>query len=193
MTASRSNAAPVVLANRREKNGFRRHGGSLTALLLGSAVLLYPLAAHAQALDLAGVSQSVDNRTGGGNVTNTGGVGPATLTFTTAAGSFDMSGAILETSLAEQISIVMNGAVGAQQNLNGHNTYTGGTTITSGILGFGFGDSFGTGAITLNGGEMAATGADQVLANNIIVTADSSITMNNTTLSGQITGAAGFV
>ncbi|HPU14734.1 MAG TPA: autotransporter-associated beta strand repeat-containing protein [Polymorphobacter sp.] len=192
MTASRSNAAPVVLANRRVMNGFRRHGGSLTALLLGSAVLLSPMAAHAQALDLLGTSQSVDHRNGGGDVTNSG-PGAATLTFTTSTfGTHNMNGDILETDLARQISIVMAGLPGLQQHLHGHSTYTGGTTITSGILGFGFGDSFGFGLVTLNGGEMLATGSGLNLANNIDVTANSTIVVNSTTLSGQITGAAPF-
>ena len=183
MTASSSNAAPVLFANRREKNGFRRRGGSLTALLLGSAVLLSPMAAHAQALDLAGVSQSVANRSGAGNVTNTGGA--ATLNFDVAASSFAMTGSIVET--AGQITIIKN--LAGRQDFNAHNTYTGGTTVNDGVLGFGFGDSFGTGALTLNGGEILATGVDLNVANDINIAANSKITANSTTLSGTITGA----
>ncbi|WP_166430657.1 beta strand repeat-containing protein, partial [Polymorphobacter arshaanensis] len=189
MIASRSNVAPVVLANRRENNGFRRHGGSLTAMLLGSAVLLSPMAAHAQALNLGGSNQTVSSRTGAGNVTNTGGGSPATLTFdVTSGGPFTMTGGILETDIANQISVIKNGA--DRQNLNGASTYTGGTIVNDGILGFGTNTSFGTGTITLNGGQIAATGITLTLANNINVIADSRILSNNTILSGTISGSA---
>lgn len=183
MTASRSNAAPVVLANRRGKNGFRRHGGSLAALLLGSAVLFSPMAAHAQLIDINGGLLSTG--TGPGvSYTNTG--APGVLTFDIPfLSSFVMNGAI---SNGTGISVVKDGL--GRQDLNAHSTYAGGTTLNAGILGFGFGDSLGTGTITLNGGELAATGGGAVVNNSIHVTAETRILSNNTTLAGTITGTA---
>ncbi|MGL4543185.1 MAG: beta strand repeat-containing protein, partial [Polymorphobacter sp.] len=125
-------------------------------------------------------------RSGAGDVTNTGGA--ATLTFAPiVANTYVLSGSIAET--LGVISIVMNGDANASQELRFNSNYTGGTTITSGRLGFGSSGSFGSGVVTLNGGTMEAHQNGLTLGNAINVTANSSVISLNTTLSGTITGS----
>ena len=71
--------------------------------------------------------------------------------------------------------------------LTGGNTYTGGTTVNSGVLGvLGSQATLGTGTIYLNGGILA--GGDATLDNPIEVDADSGIyTLDNFVVNGNIT------
>lgn len=66
-------------------------------------------------------------------------------------------------------------AINAQLTLNGTNTYTGGTTITSGLVKFGSTAAIPTGAnkVVLNGGAISVSGAYSTLAD---VLADTQIT-----------------
>ncbi|MEO7933115.1 MAG: autotransporter-associated beta strand repeat-containing protein [Chthoniobacterales bacterium] len=75
--------------------------------------------------------------------------------------------------------------------LSSSNTYTGGTTVTTGIVNFGNASAFGTGSITLNGGTIQA-GGGFTLANNIVVSASSVIDMvgNNTAFNGNLSGSS---
>lgn len=50
--------------------------------------------------------------------------------------------------------------------INGNNTYSGGTTMTVGVLRVGHNNALGTGAITINGGSLGTTTAGITLANN---------------------------
>lgn len=50
--------------------------------------------------------------------------------------------------------------------INGNNTYSGGTTMTTGLLRVGHNNALGTGAITINGGTLGTITAGITLANN---------------------------
>jgi fibronectin-binding autotransporter adhesin len=119
-------------------------------------------------LDLGGVSQQVaslnDAAPGlGGTVTNSGS-GAASLTVTT-SGSSTFSGSIQNGN--STTSLVMNG--NGTQVLAGSNTYSGGTTVNSGILSAGTANAFSPNAsMTVNGGTLdASRGAQTVASLNV--------------------------
>jgi fibronectin-binding autotransporter adhesin len=77
--------------------------------------------------------------------------------------------------------------------LSGANTYTGGTTLIMGQLIAGNNKAFGTGPLTINGGDLAASGAARTLANPAAVYGDFALgtgvaaTNQNLTLRGAVT------
>ena len=75
--------------------------------------------------------------------------------------------------------------------LGSANSYSGGTTINAGTVIFGNNASFGTGAVTLNGGGLKAS-SGVTLANNIAVASAATIDMagNNTGFTGNLSGSA---
>ncbi|QXQ05438.1 autotransporter-associated beta strand repeat-containing protein [Sphingosinicellaceae bacterium] len=137
-------------------------------------------------LDLAGGDQTVAGLSGNGDNINSGVA--AVLMIDLASGLETYGGPISGAGAA--IKIVKSGA--GQQNLHGHSSYTGGTDIAGGTLGFGAADSLGTGKITFTGagGTLVANGTNTVLANAIQLNFDANIDGGGhaPTLTGLITG-----
>ena len=114
--------------------------------------------ASGAALDLAGYSQTILSLSnlglGGGTVTSsvTGGVA---LTLVPNGGSTTFSGVIQNGR--GTVALVMNG--NGTQVLAGNNTYSGGTTVQSGVLSVSNDDNLGAsaGALTLSGGTFQAS------------------------------------
>ena len=78
--------------------------------------------------------------------------------------------------------------------LSGANTYSGGTTISGGILAGTSNGSFGTGDITMNGGSLSFSGS-YTNSHNIILTGNGTIitTMANGVMTGIISGAGTLI
>ena len=95
--------------------------------------------------DLNGYSPAVGGLSGGGRVT-LGVVGTKTLTIN-GSGNNTFSGVIENGSG----TVVLAQAGGGTTNLTGNSTYTGGTTISAGVLSFGNGGLGSSGAITFAG------------------------------------------
>lgn len=143
-------------------------------------------------LNLSGYSQSIaslaDLNGGGGSVINSGAV-PVTLTFGGNIGTGTFSGIISDTSSANAISLVKNGA--AAEVLAGANNYRGSTTVNAGT--FAVNGTLGSGAVTVNGGALGGNG---VIAGPVTIqpagtlspgNATDPLTINNTlTLNGTI-------
>lgn len=129
--------------------------------------------------DLAGHNQTVGSFGGnGGTVT----LGTGTLTVDQSA-STSYAGAISGTG-----GLVFSG--GGTLALTGPNTYTGGTTLSSGTLTLGNNSALGTGTLAMSAGTtLGFTGGNYVVANDITVSGDPDFTVGSgstQTLSGVI-------
>ena len=125
-------------------------------------------------LDLKGTEQTINTLSGNGVVDNTAGA-VASLTLTN--GSF--SGTIQNAGGA--LALVKTSAAGV--NLNGANTYSGGTTINGGLITPGNTNAIGTGILTVNSGGIFYPVANLAFTN--------AVTLNGGTL--EIGGANGHV
>ena len=81
--------------------------------------------------------------------------------------------------------------------LSAANTYTGGTTVTAGLINFNAANNFGSGAITLNGGGLQwATGNTADISGRLAAFGSSGATFdtngNNVTLASALTGTGGL-
>ena len=160
-----------------------RSRAALVALLLAGAATSLATQANATALDVNGTSQTVGGLSGGGNVINN--AGPATLTIDILAGTFSQSGSV-NNGPGAALRIVKTGA--GRQDFNGAGTYTGGTEIAGGTLGFGTNSALGTGLIEFTNASaiLRATSAGLTLANDILLTTDG--TLSGAGLSPTFTG-----
>jgi len=107
-------------------------------------------------LDLNGYSQTVamlGDGSGAGLVTNSG-AAPVTLTLGGVAASRTFSGVIADTTAANAVSLVKNGA--ATETLSGNNYFRGTTTVNAG--GLLVNGRLGTNSVTLAGGTLGGTG-----------------------------------
>lgn len=92
-------------------------------------------------------------------------------------------------------SVLMNGT--GTLNLNAPNSMSGGLVVSNGVASFNSGGALGTGTITLAGGILNAINSSSlVVGNPVVVTADSTIRINNTTgsaltMTNTFTGVAG--
>jgi autotransporter-associated beta strand protein len=74
--------------------------------------------------------------------------------------------------------------------LNANNSgFSGGITHSAGVISVGNANALGTGVLTLNGGKLNAYSTDQTIANDIVVTASSTLEAVNTTRDLTLTGA----
>ncbi|WP_157959132.1 cadherin domain-containing protein, partial [Marinomonas shanghaiensis] len=80
-------------------------------------------------------------------------------------GSMALSGGI---SGLGDLTIISTNA-GNAVALSGDNTFTGGTTLVSGILGLESDTAVGTGVLTIDGGKVRSTGAARIIANDLVV------------------------
>jgi fibronectin-binding autotransporter adhesin len=111
-----------------------------------------------------------------------------------------LTGAVLDYAVADTVnnnyatsvvisgpgSVAFNGPEGGVIALNGTSTYSGGTTISSGIVDFGAANALGTGPITMTGGAIRADHNPKTIANNFTLSGTIGIGMS-TGISGAIT------
>ncbi len=98
----------------------------------------------------------------------------ANVTVTVSVGTFNVTSAI---SGAQSLTKVGSGSL----NLNAHNTYSGGTTLSAGTLNLIFADSLGSGPLTLNAGILNnSSGSALALASNPPQTWGGTITIPST-------------
>jgi autotransporter-associated beta strand protein len=79
------------------------------------------------------------------------GVNPLSITFANLMNAYTLSGSPIGNSGANPTTITLTG--GGAVTLNGSNTYTGGTTITNGMLTAGSNTALGTGPVTMAAGN----------------------------------------
>ncbi len=129
-------------------------------------------ASTAGTLDLNGFDQTVNALSGLtgtvlGQITNSAtGTGTNVLTVNSI---FDTgyAGVIAENSTGAKVALVKNGAYA--QTLTGVNTFSGGITVNSGVLGLGQAASVGTGMITLMSGTISNTVNFDLNAKNLTI------------------------
>ena len=154
------------------------------------------------ALDLHGFNLALAGLIGNGGVVTNNGSGTSTLTVSgIGATTPSYSGVIQNGSGA--VALVINGS--GTQNLSGNNTYTGGTTITSGTLQAGGGNTIvGTGPLAINGGAFDLNGNNPTIfallgTGTITDTSSNGATLNlgiasgSSTFGGTIVNGSGQV
>ena len=139
-----------------------------------------------------------------GNTTISGGtlqLGNGTTNGYVAGNILDNSGLIFNNLAAETFAGAITGtgallktAAGTLVLSNAGNLYSGGTTISAGIVQATVNNAAGTNTITLSGGTLQAGGSGVTLANPILLTASTTSgfdtpTNSNLTLTGNLSGA----
>jgi len=146
-------------------------------------------------LDLGGVSQTVASLADSGTtaITNSATTIPVTLTINPPAGSTTYSGAISDSGTANAISLVKSGA--GTQVLAGTNSYSGGTTITGGILNISADTNLGTtaGALTFNGGTLQLGAGVTINASRLVTLTASGGVVDTQANTGTIAASIGGV
>lgn len=95
------------------------------------------------------------------------------------------------TDFASAVGSLTKTGAGTMQ-LTAANSYTGGSTVTAGILSGTVASAFGTGAITLNGGTLDLSNDNATtFGNNTVISANSSINANRATSGAAVTHTLG--
>jgi fibronectin-binding autotransporter adhesin len=103
----------------------------------------------------------------GGNVSGTAVSGTQTLTLAaTNTGSITLNGTIGDGNGAGNLALVVNSSGAGVTTLAASNTYTGGTTVSAGLLALNNAAALGTGTLTMAGGNLDALSAITLAANN---------------------------
>lgn len=167
-------------------SGFSAFGGSLTVNLGGAGGTIMWGAASFQpstlVLNGATANSSLD-------FVNGLDLNGAARTISVGANVATLSGQISNTGATGSAGLTKTGA--GTLLLSGANVYDGTTTIAAGVLQAGHNQAFGTSTVVLAGGELQASGGMRELANNVRVTANSTISgINALTLSGTFTNGS---
>lgn len=169
-------------------NGFNQSIGALTFGGTGGT-----------ATSISNVTTGAGTLTLGSNVTftNTGNPLGSTLSGKLNLGATTRTFTIGDTSSAATdltVDAVISGTGGLTKSgsgtlvLNGNNTYSGITTLSTGVLSVGHNNAAGVGSLMLNGGTLSAEAASRTLANTVSLAANSTIAGSNAlTLSGVLT------
>jgi len=133
--------------------------------------------------------------TGGGTIALSGSLAPVSMTISATVGSYTFTGATAGDKISGATNIAKSGAGTAV--FTSANDFTGGVTITGGVVSISGSDQLGNGAITVNGGQLTSTaGSALTLANALTVggsngtvdTGAQNITVNGgATLGGVLT------
>ncbi len=119
--------------------------------------------------------------TGAGGITTGTTSAPAELIITdqgTSADTFTVSAIVQDNGAGGAVTLVKSG--GGKTILTGANTHSGGTVVNAGILESQSTGSFGTGGITLAGGEIdLRNNAAATYANGLTVIGDGTVLVNN--------------
>ncbi len=183
------NVAGITFSNT-SAFGYTLSGGSL---LLSNGGVIQGLAAGGAHNDQistsvtiqgnAGTAAFTNNATSGSNriifnntVTGVSTAGNTTTLTLNGSNMFanSVGGAITNGAGGGKLAVIKDGT--GLWRLQGHNTFTGGVTLNAGKLGFtntnsgGFGEAFGTGTLTINGGTLeAANPTGSITFNNAII------------------------
>jgi autotransporter-associated beta strand protein len=156
-----------------------------------SSASAYTIAAGAT-LDIADFDQTIGSLAGAGTVDD-GDFTTHTLTTGGNSTSTTFTGTLSNGSGV--LALVKTGS--GTFTLSGVNTYTGGTSITGGLINFSAASNFGSGAITLNGGGLQwATGTTTDISSRLTAFGSGGATFdtngNNVALASALSGAGGL-
>jgi autotransporter-associated beta strand protein len=123
-----------------------------------------------------------------GSLTGAGDITSVTRTLTVSGST---SPAALTGTVSGPMSLIRSGT--GTLTLSGiSNSYSGTTTITSGVLAVGSNSALGTSGLSLNGGTLATSGGARTLGNNTTILASSTVTpTNNLQFNGTFTNSGG--
>ena len=148
--------APAHISRSLGSGSVELHGGNLSAASGVTAILDNSIAVSGNA--------SIGNATGT-QLTLTGGIaidGGHQLAF---GGAVQVDGVISEAGPG--VASVLVDATGKTVKLNATNTYSGGTTVTNGVLVVGAVNALGSGAVTLSNGELSLGANQNALTANL--------------------------
>jgi len=104
---------------------------------------------------------------------STGSTGLYTLTLAgSGTGGFRFDETIANNATTGTLALAVNTSAEALTVLGTANTFTGGVTLTQGVLGLGSSSALGPGAVTVNGGAVASLNTARSLANDFTVGGD---------------------
>ena len=125
--------------------------------------------------------------TGGGTITLSGSLAPASMTVSAAAGTYTFSGATASDKISGLTSIAKSGAGTAV--FTSANDFSGGVSVTGGIVSISGSDQLGSGAITVNGGQLTSTAGSALTLANAFTTGSAGGTVDTGAQNLTINGA----
>ena len=159
--------------------GYLVANGSATALGTGQIVL-----ASGASLGFLGVGTmtATNDIVLAGNATVINGVaGNCIVTF---------SGSITESGGSRSLAITPNSGVNSRMIFTGTNTYTGGSTLSGGVVEVTDGSNLGSGALSLSSTTLQINGSGVTLSHNVNLSGSSTLSnANDVTLSGVMAGS----
>ncbi len=122
------------------------------------------------------------------------GAGAKSLTLQGTAGTLALPNVLAGdiTELASTLTLIK--AENGVWKVSGNNQFTGGTSINAGTLIAGHDSAFGSGTVTLNGGNLEGDGTARVFANALTITNASSVIAGSSalTINGALTSTVGL-
>jgi len=136
-----------------------------------------------------GVDSATFDNTAGGTITLSGTLTPVLVTVSAASGTYAFAGSATD-KISGSTGFTKSGAGTAV--FTSANDFTGGTTITGGIVQTSADGQLGSGAISLNGGSLESTAGSQLSMANAISVGSAGGTVNSGSQDLTISGAAGM-